>query len=234
MSGEVIYTGSQPGSGAGTPANAPAADPVVDDPENPPADDDEGEPEEQPADEPETPATPQQAPIRRTYIKTPLRKAGERVIAGVERHRFDKNTVINNNVKVDTPTEPEKPKETEPEVLITAEDYKQEANDNVDELQEKVGNVINNNGVYYNIVNGKRYNYIWDPFEHKWLSYDPDDMRSGKSGSKADKTISRIQMILAALKLGLTFTVNPNICKDSNGNFYDYDETTGTFRRRAK
>ena len=186
-------------------------------------------------DEPDS-NTPPKNPVE-ARITSPQRPIPNPAVSGFGMRTFDDNTPIKSDVKVDTPLEPEKPKEpevTEPEVLITANDYKKEANDNVDELQEKVGNVINNNGVYFNVVNGKRYNYIWDPFEHKWLSYTADDIQSGNSGNKSDKTIARIQMILAALRQGLTFTVNPKVCIDSNGDYYDFDEKTGTFEKRPK
>ena len=188
-----------------------------------------------PADEPETPPTPQKAPTRITHPQTPLRNVGRRAIPGVEIQKIDKNKIIYDDVKVNTPTEPEvteEPKETEPEVLMTSEDYKQEAKDNVDELQKKVGNVIYENGIYYNTFNNKRYNYVWDPYEHKWLTFDPSDMTNGKANDSTNKTLMRIQRILAVLRQGLVFTANPDVCKDKDGNYYDYDESSGIFVKR--
>ena len=196
--------------------------------------DDEDDPEEPPVDEPETTPTTQSAPTRRISPQISFRKFDDRSILDPEIRKFDNNTVVKDDEKVVPTLNSDEPEETEPEELMTSEDYKKEAKDNVEELQRKVGTVISEHGLYYNVVGGKRYNYVWDPFEHKWLSYDSDDLRSGKPGSKSDKTLMKIRMIAAALKLGLIFTVNPKICKDSNGNFYDFDETTGTFKKRVK
>ena len=57
--------------------------------------------------------------------------------------------------------------ETESIELTTPTDYKNEAKNHVEELQKKVGNVIYDNGIYYNVFNSKRYNYIWDLFDEK-------------------------------------------------------------------
>ena len=121
----------------------------------------------------------------------------------------------------------------EPKELMTSEDYKHEAQKNVEELQKKVGNVINNNGLYYNVFNEKTYCYVWNPYEHKWLTFAPNDITSDKAKDSANKALTRIQRILAVLKQGLIFTTNPNVCKDKDGNYYDYNEKTGRFEKRA-
>ena len=41
-------------------------------------------------------------------------------------------------------------------------------------------------------------------------------------------------MILAALKASLTFTANPKICVDGDGNKYYFDETSGNFVQDTK
>ena len=140
---------------------------------------------------------------------------------------------VADDVKV-VPTEKSALDKDEPEELMSSEDYKHEANDNLEELQSKVGNIISDNGIYYSVFNGKRYNYVWDPFEHKWLTFASDDIKNGRPKDKTNLTLVRVQLILAALKAGLIFTTNPNICKDRDGNFYDFNEASGTFQKRVK
>ena len=116
--------------------------------------------------------------------------------------------------------------EDEPKEYMTADIYQQVSKNSSTDLQKKVGNVIYDNGIYYNVFNGKRYNYVYDPFEHKWLTYEQSQIIDGQVNNPANSTLVRIQMILAALMLGLTFTANPKICKDKDGNYYDFNQTT--------
>ena len=116
---------------------------------------------------------------------------------------------------------------------MTAEEYKKEAESKVAELQKKVGTVIKKDPVYYSQYNEKRYNYIYDPFEHKWITYEPNQISNGRAKDSSNVTLVRIEMIIAAINQGLSFTANPMVCRDEDGNYYDYNKESGTFIKRV-
>ena len=98
----------------------------------------------------------------------------------------------------------------------------------LDELNKLGVSVIkkNDDGSYSGYYNNAVYNCLWDPIEHKWLTYNPDNLTS--AGAR-DKALARVAKILAALAMGLKFTADINTCKDSQGNVYKYDEESGTY-----
>ena len=119
------------------------------------------------------------------------------------------------------------------ETVISQDDYKKEAEDNIEALQKKVGNVIKDGDSYYNSFNGKQYNYMWDPFNHKWLAYEPSQIVNGVAKDQNNPILVRIQMIVAALAQGLSFTANPKVCKDKDGNVYEFNEVSCAFEKQA-
>ena len=121
----------------------------------------------------------------------------------------------------------------ESDELISPEDYKKDAEDNIEALQKKVGNVIKDGDSYYNSFNGKQYNYMWDPFNHKWLAYEPSQIVNGVAKDQNNPILVRIQMIVAALAQGLSFTANPKVCKDKDGNVYEFNEVSCAFEKQA-
>ena len=175
---------------------------------------------------PTAPAYAPAAPAAQTTPTTPADNAND---------DFDDDVITNIDVETDVDVKFAPTTDIEddgPEVIATPEEYKKEAESNVNALQKKVGNVIKDGDSYYNSFNGKQYNYLWDPFNHKWLAYEPDQIINGKAVDSENKNLERIQMILIALQQGLTFTVNPKVCKDNAGNYYDYDELKGIFVKR--
>ena len=139
-----------------------------------------------------------------------------------------------NNTTSNAPVfEPEEINDEPGNAIYTNEEYKAEATKQLENLQKKVGTVIKDGDTYYNLYNNKKYNYLWDPFDHKWLTYEAAQLTNGKANDSQNKALLRIQMILAALKQGLSFTANPKIYKDKEGNSYYYDEQLGVFEKQA-
>ena len=87
---------------------------------------------------------------------------------------------------------------------MPAEEYQEEADNNT-VLQKKDGNVIKDDNTYHNQFHRKRYNYIYDPFDHKckWITYEPEQISNGRAKDLSNDILMRVEFILAALKKGL-------------------------------
>ena len=121
----------------------------------------------------------------------------------------------------------------EPKIIASPDEYRQEAKSNFNLLQNKDVAVVKSGDMYYTQSNGKRYNYLWDPFNHKWLAYEPSQIVNGVAKDQNNPILVRIQMIVAALAQGLSFTANPKVCKDKDGNVYEFNEVSCAFEKQA-
>ncbi len=131
--------------------------------------------------------------------------------------------------KTQEPTEDDLHTE-EPELLMNLEEYVSESESQLEELRNKFGIIIKSGSKYFSNYNGIRYEYVWDPYDKKWISYE-----TSVEETPADKLKKeRAKMIVAALNMGLNFTANIKVCTDSEGSYYDYNEAAGTFVKRAK
>ena len=144
-------------------------------------------------------------------------------------------------VEPEAATEPEPAAESDyvpakdSEVVLTNSDYVKEAEEHKQDARALGLNIVqkNEDGSYNAYYNNTQYKCMWDPIEHKWLTYDPNGISEGRATDTSDKILVRISKILAALRQGLHFTSNINVCKDDQGNYYEFDETSGKFIKKS-
>ena len=85
----------------------------------------------------------------------------------------------------------------------------------------------------YDSSTSTKYNYVWDPNNNKWLVYTDNQMSATNTDDKTQQTLLRVKMILSALMQNLSFTSDLKVCRDKDGNYYDYNEKSGKFEKRA-
>ena len=130
---------------------------------------------------------------------------------------FDK---ITEKIAVDNKTQSD-------DTVITIEDYEKEAK----EAAAQKGLIRDDKtGIYtkYDPVTSQTYNWLWNPFVKSFDIYTDAELET----SSADERINRIRRRRQAILQRLNLTTDPNICKDKDGNFYDYNEKTGRFELR--